>query len=475
MSLLPKLRTKYGEGIGVELYFTFPEIFEDQRSYLDADVASGASTLSANGLNFATSQYIVIGQPGNLKTEIVQIHASTTPTGTLITLVSATSFAHNRGDVIRFIPYNQITPSRSTDSGSNFSALSAVNIRADSTETYLQRTADASTDVYKFQFSNSTSGLLSAYSDQVVASGYGDNTVWSVKKRALDQLGERKSDLIDDQFLNDAIMEARRTLDQDPRILRWTFRTKFNTNIGQMVAGKWKVTAPTDLRDQNTYKNILSIRIGKQNRPCVYQDNNRFRQNYLNIAHTTLNGAVISGATSITLTSSGDFTASGPCTVSGSGIAVLTDAFAYTANNRSTMVVSGVTGVPTAGYATGSEVWQNAVFGVPTAYTIDNGVVYFDVPFADSLDGQNIMMDYYRTLTAIDSDADTFDEPFYDLFVPWLKYKIKYLKANGKIDKTKDPDYLEWSEGVLRVIGQETNGQRINFIPDVDGFLSSSE
>lgn len=474
MSLLPKMRTKYGEGIGVELYFQFPELFDDQRTYLDADVVAGASSISANGLNFFVGQYVIIGQPGNLKTEIIQIHSSTTPTGTLITFGATLSFAHSRGDVVRFIPYNQIIPTRSTDSGANFTPLSAISIRADSTETYLQRTGDASTDVYKFQFSNVSSGLVSAYSDQVTASGYGDNTVWSVKNRALSQLGEQRSDLITDQFLNDSLMEARRTLDQDPRILRWTFRTKFNTNIGQIVSAKWKVSAPTDLRDPNTFKNILSIRIGKQNRPCVYQDDNRFRQNYLNVAHTTLNGAVVSGATSITLTSSGDFDASGSCVVSGSGIGVLQDAFAYTANNRSTMVVSGVTGVPVAGYSTGSEVWQNATFGVPTAYTIDNGVLYFDIPFADSLDGQNIIMDYYKTLTAIDSDADTFDEPFYDLFVPWLKWKIKYLKANGKIDKTKDSDYMEWQEGCLRVIGQETNGQRINFIPDVDGFLSET-
>ena len=74
-------------GDGIFLFFSFPEIQDEQRTFLDADAAAGAISLTANGINFSTSQYIVIGQPGNLKTEILQIHASTSPTSTLITQI----------------------------------------------------------------------------------------------------------------------------------------------------------------------------------------------------------------------------------------------------------------------------------------------------------------------------------------------------------------------------------------------------
>ena len=121
MSLLPKLRTKYGEPIGVELFFAFPEFQDEQRTYLDADVLAGVSSLTANGINFSDAQYIVIGQPGNLKTEIVKI--SGTPTVTAINLATALSFPHNRGDVVKFIPYNQIIPERSTDIGVTYTPL----------------------------------------------------------------------------------------------------------------------------------------------------------------------------------------------------------------------------------------------------------------------------------------------------------------------------------------------------------------
>lgn len=471
MSKLPTLRTKYGENIGVELFFSFPEIQDEQRTFLDADAVAGATSLSANGINFSSSQYIVLGQPGALKTEIVQISGA--PTATTVTLAAGTSFPHNRGDIIRFIPYNQITPEYSTD-GVNFSALSAIGIRADSTETYLNQASDLSTYSYRFRFNNGTN--YSQYSSTVPATGYADNTIGSVKRRAMRQMGEVIGDLITDQDLNDWLQEGRRSLDQNPSILRWTFRQKFQTIIGQCISGQYSVAAPTDLRDRNTYKNILGLTLSRQNRPCIYQDRVRFNQNYLNVAHTTLNGTVSGGATSITLTSSHGFDNSGSFSIAGTGVGVLHTNLAYTANNRSTNVLSGVTGVPGGGYQTGLDVWQNAnFFGLPTAYTIDSGMIYFDVPFYDALDGQNIVMDYYQAIPTITSDYQTFDEPFWDLYVHYLKFRIKDKKANGKLDRDSDSDWKDWLDGTARVIGQEVSGQKISMIPDIEGFLSATQ
>jgi hypothetical protein len=84
-------------------------------------------------------------------------------------------------------------------------------------------------------------------------------------------------------------------------------------------------------------------------------------------------------------------------------------------------------------------------------------------------------MDYYQAIPTISADSDTFDETFYDHYVSYLKWKIKYLKANGKIDQETDPDWMEWMRGVGMVVGQETPGQRVNFIPDTEGFLSATE
>jgi len=472
MTKLPVIRTKWGEQIGVELYFAFPEIQDEQRTFLDADSVAGATSLSANGVNFSIGQYIVIGQPGALKTEIVQIHAATAPTATTITLAAATLFPHNRGDIVRFIPYNQITPSESTDGGVTYTPLSAIAIRADSTETYLNRPSGLSTYFYKYTFTNGATNSTS--SDVVLATGYADNTIGSVKRRAMRAMGEQIGDLITDQDLNDWLYEARRTIDQDPRVFRWTFREKFNVNIGQCISGAYSVAAPTDLRDRNTYKNILGLRFGRQNRPCIYQDQVRFEQNFLNCAHTTLNGTVSFGATSVILTSSHDLDDAGSISIAGGAVGTLHSSISYTGNNRTTNTLTGVTGVPAAGYITGLDVWQNANFmGLPSAYTINAGIIYFEVPFYDQLDGRNIIMDYYAALPIITTDSQAFDEPFFDEYPAFLRWKIKYKKSNGKIDKDSDPDYKEWNEGISRVIAQEVISQRIHMIPDVEGFLSA--
>ncbi len=474
MSTLAKIRTQYGEGIGVEIFFQFPEISNNQRTYLDADSVAGVTSITADGVNFAQSQFVVIGQPGDIKTEIIQISPSTPPTSTSITFATQTTFAHNRGDIVRFIPYNQIVPERSTNAGVSYSALATIGIRADSSETYLQRPSDASTDYYRFRFFNSDTSLYSTYSDAVIASGYGDDTIYACKERALSSLGEKRSSLITDLFLNESIMEARRIADQNPAVFRWSFRTKFGVAMGQMLSGQWSITVPTDLRDRNTYKNILSLRFGKQNRPIVYQDRFRFNQNYLNVGHNTLNGAVTIGATSIVLNSTHDMDAAGAITVANNAVGDGLMVVSYTGNNKTTNTLTGVTGV-TRNIADGTDVWQRAVFGLPTAYTIDNGKIYFDVAIKLDYDGEDVKTDYYQAIQPIHSDADRFDEPFYDLYTSYLKWKIKYLKSNGKIDRDSDTDFKDWQNGLGALIGQESPGQRINFIPDIEGFLSSVE
>lgn len=472
MSTLPSFRAVFGYDIGIELFFAFPNINANEKTFFNADSTAGVTTLSANGINFSANQYILLGQVGNEFSEIVQISSATSTT---ITLIGATNFAHNRGDLIRFIPYNQITAEWSTNNGVSFTVMSAVNIRADSTETYMQRATDLSTYVYRFRFSNSTTGLFSAYSDTVSGAGYADNTIYAVKKRALDQLGEVRSDLITDQFLNDCIQEARRYADFKPEVFRWSFRTNFGAVVTQMLAGQYQITAPADLRDRNTYKNILSIRIGNQNRPIIYQNRVRFNQNYLNVRHSTLTAPVLFGATSITLSSTHDFDAAGVLTIAGGTVGQLMTTINYTGNNKTTNTLTGVTGVPVAGYLTGLDVWQQAVFGLPTAYTIDKGIIYFDVPLQNIYDGMDAKMDYYTIIPPISTDDQTFDEDFYDLYVAWLKYKIKYAKANGKIDRDGDTDYKDWVTGLEDLVGQQVTGQVMNYVPDISGLLSMTE
>lgn len=464
MTTLPKIRTKYGEIIGVELFIQFPDISQNEKTFLSADEAAAQTTLSViSGRNFSANEYVLVGNLGEEKAEIRKVSSQTDTT--LVT--DALLFAHSRGTKIQFIPYNQIVISRSTNAGVDYTPLDAIDIRPDSSETYIQRTTDASTDYYKYRFYNSTSTLYSAYSDPVIATGFADNSVWSIKKRALSQLGEKIGDVISDEFLNEALWEGRRELDQDEGIGKWSFRIKRNANVGSIIPGTYQLTLPTDLRRPNTNENILSIRIGQDGQPLDYQDIVRFNKNYYGIYHTTLNGAVADTDTSIVLTDSGDFDESGTIKVAAVSVATIIDSIDYTANTEATNTISGVTGIQTGGHTTGMDVWQDASFGLPTAYTIDgeNKKAEFDIPFDDDYAGENVYMDYYATLPERDSDSDLLDEPFYDIFIPFLKFKIKYLKANGNINLTTDSDFLLWERGKKTAIIKEKLGQSIYFVP----------
>ncbi len=462
MVTLPKISVRRGDFPGNQILVDLPDLSDYEYTYLSADEASGQTELSVvSSANFSANEYIVIENPGKQTAEIRLI--SSVSAG-IINVSAATTFAHNRGVLIRFIPFNQVSIENDTDSAFGSATTDTVDLRIDALQTFYEDTDGLATDFYRARFYHSQGNRYSSYSEAPLVTGYAANTPYSIKKRALDGLGEERGGKITEEFLDQALLEGRRNLDQDQRILRWSFRTKFNTDIGTCIPGQWSVSSPDDLRDPNTHKNILEIRIGKVNYPLDYQDRVRFNQNYVNIAHTTLNGAITTASTSIVLTSSGDFDEAATIQIAGSAIGEEIDDVQYTANNESTDTLSGVTGIGT-NKATGIDVWQETNFGLPTAYTIDDGRIYFDLPFENSLDGENIFMDYYQELQEHDSDADPLDEPFYDLFVPYLRWRIKYLKSNGKLKKENDPDWIEWRDGVDKVIAQELSGQDIYLIP----------
>jgi hypothetical protein len=522
---------------------------------LSSDTLTGSGTLSVdsilgftnNSVNPVSTQVIVlIGEWGSENSEII---LTTSAANSDITLSSNTLRDHQRGDKITLLDYNQIeisweaglTPDSDT-------ILTTMAIQADQKESIYNDSAKTS-GYYFIRFRDSVNTTYSDYSNAIPYVGYADNTVFKIKERALNELGEVVGELITNDFLNQALDQGRRDLDNDSQILRWSFRQKFDQDIGNVLAGMWKVAVPTDLKDKNTNKNIQGLRIGKDGQNLEYQDWNEFRQNYRNVPHTTLNGDITTSNTEVVLTASGDFDDSGDISIAASVVDEEIDTVSYakasivaatiafieggaakdtitdsdgafitsdfyagqiitvsgstsndgtyeiysvvagtitliatddlvaelagatviitsdSANVITSNTLSGITGIQAAGHATGQEVWQNISFGLPTAYSIHEGYIYFDVPFSDDYAGENVWMDYYSTIVAITDDATTLDEPEFDLFVSYLKFRIKSLKANGKLEQKTDSDWIEWTDRKTNLINKEIGGQEIHLIP----------
>ena len=462
---LPRLKVKYGESVGVEVFIPFSDLQSVKKTFLSDDMSAGTTASVDSGAEFSANDYGVIGFVGAEKSEIVKVSSAVAAT---ITLSSSSAFAHNRGDSFTFIPYNQIKIERSTD-GITYSALATVDIRADATETYYLDTTGASTYYYRVKFYNSTSTNTSATSDAVIATGYAYNTVGAIKARALDQMDEKVGGIISDTFLNESLWEARREVDALRK--RWSWRTAFNTDIGNMVEGAYSFAAPTTLRNPDSPQNILGLRIGNRGRKIRYIDKSKFDSWYEAVPHTTVATQPTVGQTTLVLTNVRDMAASG-------SVEVGADTITYTSKSNTTNTLSGVpasgTGSITVTHAAGVDAWQNVSYGEPTEYTIYENTLFFNVPFNSDMEGDNMFMDFYRTLVDYDSDSDVLDEPQVDMYVAYLKYRIKYKKKKGDIDRDTDPDYKDYLTKIGEMTRTETLSQDVRFVPDIS-HLSGAE
>jgi len=457
MIILPKIKCRSGENLGVEILIHIPNL-EGNFTFLNTDYAAGVSSFDVdNGSKFATDDYFVIGNIQSQKTEIIKV---STVAATSIATATASLYAHSRGEKIQFIPYNQIEVYSSTD-GTTYSLLTILDIRVDSLETYYNDLIGTSTTYYKVRFKNSTSSKYSEYSDSIVGSGYVENSVGSIIRKSLISLGQDIEDtLITKEFLYESINELRREIDEHKDVIRWPFRTVFGYNAGSVISGKYKITLPTNLHYSSNNENVLSVRIGKKRFPLIYKDIRFINNFFTGNAHTTLNGAIVTGDTSIILTSSGDFDDSGSIYIAGEAVDEDIDIVTYTANDLATNTLSGVTGIRAAGHSTLVDVWQGAQAGIPQYYTVDNGEIIFNCPFGDDYSGENIWIDYYKNLTDVNSDSDLLDEPFYMIYVSGLKWKIK-SKKDPTLQMANDPDYMNWNHQKENQVSKLYTGQSV--------------
>jgi hypothetical protein len=465
MTILPKIRIRTGEVPGNQVFILLPDLSKNQKTFLSADEATGQTTLSVeSGTNYSANEYAIIGTPGQEHSEIKLISSSTS--STIVT--GATSFAHPRGTQVTFIPFNQIVIENSTDSTFAAPTTVTVSIRADSLETFYEDINGTALDYYRVRFKHEQGTRYSSYSDSVIATGYVDNSVYAIKQRALASVGHEVGEFkwLTDEWLNRTLYEGRRDLEAN--LSKWSFRKKFETDIGNVVIGQNTISVPSDLREPKTANNILALYIGKNRNPLGYISKQEMNNWYRGIAHTTLASTVNDTDVTIALTNSRDLDASGAFDIAG---ATAIDSVDYTGNTLSTNTLTGVTGIVTGGHASGLDVWQNASFGMPTMFTVTDDGIVFNQPFHSDYLGENIYADYWNTFSAVDSDVDTLDEPDYDMFVNYLAYRIKKRKLKGKLD-LKDDDYQEYLLRSSKLINKERSGQDVYFkpeVPDVSG------
>ena len=489
---MPNLRIENFGGSLKVLFSDNTELTRNRRStYLTEDVVSSGTTIRVQSivgfeqLSTSSGQIVLIGNIGEERSEILTTSTATSPSAAYKEVtVGAMSFDHPQDTKVTIVDFNRVEFQYAPSVSGAKTTISAypLPIRPDDKETLFRDTTDPtarltgfSTAAYYFaRFNDTTASRNSDWSDPVYGTGYDDNSVFAIKKRAIDELNEEIDEkVITHEFLNRCLWEARREYHNAPG--KRPFRKKYNVDIGNALTGSYRIELPTDVERSYTAENIYGIRIGTQANMTHY-DKKEWDYDYRDVAHTTLDHAYTANtSTSIWLANGRDFSDSAIINIEGELIGLTR--------------IAGLTGLsylnsfriyshPSSAWssAIGSDVWQNASFGLPDKFTVwadpgGSAYIYFNRPIDTAYVNQNIYADYYRTLLGFDSDNDILDEPKYDMFVHFLKAKIKDKKNRGAGDITQDSDFKLWMLQKQQALDSEFLGTKLNIYPDVDHLI----
>lgn len=155
-----------------------------QFTRLASDVAAAATSSTVeNNAGFATNDLAVWGNPGEEKAEIVTVTGVSG--STIISHSGALVFAHGAQTRISQIKYNQAEISRATAEGGSYSVVATVSLRIDEVYTVYDDTAGTSSSWYKIRYKNSVTSVFSDYSPEVQATGYEEDSLFSMVEEVL--------------------------------------------------------------------------------------------------------------------------------------------------------------------------------------------------------------------------------------------------------------------------------------------------
>lgn len=452
------------------------DLTSDKRyTFITEDVVVGGSTLAVQSiigfesLSTSSGQILCIGKLGDEKTELRRTSNSTgqSPSAAYkwVYLRDTLQFDHPQDTQVTIIDWDRLEIDWAASVNGTKATIAAYpfNITPDTLQ-MVNTDTSATAGYYFVRFNETIGSTNSSWSDAIPYAGFDDNSVFSIKQRAVSSLGEEvDGKLITDEFLNQSLWEARREYHESPG--KRPFRRKYNIVIGSVSTGSYRVELPTDVERPYSSENIFGIRVGT-NKNMDYYDKKEFDFDYRNIAHSTLDVPYTSDvSTSIWLVNGRDFSDSATISVEGTNIGLSR----ITGSTNSFYIYSHGDWSTSAG----SDAWEHVSLGLPNKFTIfqdpgGSAYVYFNRPFDTMYVNQNIWADYYRTLLGYDSDGDILDEPDYDMYIDFLKAKIKYRKSRGELDITKDSDFKTWQFKKGIALSKEYGAVEIRIYPSID-------
>lgn len=179
-----------------------------QSTYLTQLEASGTTTLHVKNANgYAGASWgVQMGKTGEEQTEIKVLSAGA-PSGTTLTLATASSFSHPTDTPIYAVKYDKVIFFRSiTGTAGAAAVLATVNITPDSLYTQYDDTSGASTYSYKAAWYNSVTTGTSSLSDWLLSAGYDFYSLSNIRTRIKNKLLNASfigEDSVIDEWINE--------------------------------------------------------------------------------------------------------------------------------------------------------------------------------------------------------------------------------------------------------------------------------
>ncbi len=462
MAEFPQIKVNHSIGNTI----TIPNQLDIKIStYLSDNKAVGSTVLPVDNAGGFTPgiTLLLMGTMGAENCEVLYKVSNTTSSIS----TSATLLAHNRGDTISELNYDQVVVSWSTTETGSYSVLSTTTFQVSQQNTTLFHAAGLTTSFYKVQWKNSITGATSTASDPISVSTYDPKSVANIIYPVLQAMGVSENDpKINITFCLSAVDDARKYTEGKLYGIRHAWQQEFEYPI-KVLAGSNYVDLPSDIDFNETDRSMLAARflIGNVLTPfnLRYIDKRTWNQVAWSVMGGTTTAVSGIGATTVTLDSVGDFNGSS------SGVAyVATTAYsetimqiAYTGINLTTNQLTGVTGI-TRSIPIGTRVWSNPTIAQPIYYTVYEDRVYFDRIVPDSMQGNNLYIDYYKKIDPITDLSQVLPEHYREIYKWYLRYSIKYRKDITL--GSDDPDLKKFEDLVQTLFNNLYTGQETTII-----------
>lgn len=447
----PKIRITYGR-VNAPLRVSLNDLLlNSQLTYLTNDFASGVSSLTVpNIYGIEKNQVLYVGSPGAEGSEIINTHGSTAPSGNTVTLASSTLRAHSNSDEVRVIPYDQVEYSYATILTGSKNVITTVTMDVSKETVYYD--SSVTTGYYFARFKNSITNIFSGYSDGCPVGSYAVNTARYAIDSALGELNKDESSVFSDEYgfvqINNCQQEVKKELK------RWSWLQVFGATT-EAVVGGWRIAVPDDIEDKETNKSIYNFSVGDA-KNITWVDKEQWNNITSEVAYSQLRVAISVGNTSIYLNNSSDFDDSGAIQIGDTTID-------YTANDKDTgtLTISS----STVSFDLGTEVFQNATYGVPQYFTVHAGYIWHYPILSSEYDQNDYNLDYYSDITAIISDSDELSVPDNILVKDYLVSAYIRRMNNGEDTEGSTVSYQKFLARLKKLKQTETMNRRIVMKP----------